>query len=244
MLIKLLRDIWTSMRHKDSGASNASKQIPKYSPAVFHTSDIEKAKYIILTPTPDMTTDERWEIETRRLSDELGHALNLNPDSRILDFGCGIGRIAKALIERYGCTVVGVDISENMRKLSIDYVKSERFIACDPATFDQMIKEGFHATGAYTCWVLQHCHSPALEIERIHSALVPGAPLFVLNSNNRLVPTDSGWASDDISVENLLAARFEPVSKFDVSQLVVSKNLANQSYGMLLKARSPRSMRS
>lgn len=224
MLIRLLRSIWTSMRSKDAGTSNNTKKYQKYSPAVFHTSDIEKAKYIILTPTPEMTTDERWEIETRNLSDELGLALKLNPESRILDFGC--------------CTVVGVDISENMRKFSIDYVNSERFSACDPAALDQMIKNGFHATGAYACWVLQHCHSPGDEIERIHSALVQGSPFFVLNSNNRLVPTDGGWASDDISIENLLAEKFETISRFSVSQLVVSKTLADQSYGMLLKARS------
>jgi SAM-dependent methyltransferase len=237
MLIRLLRDIWTSIR-KDSRASNTSRPYQQYSPAVFHTSDIEKAKYIILTPTPEMTTDERWEIETRNVSEELGRALNLNPESHILDYGCGIGRIAKALIERYGCTVTGVDISENMRKLAIDYVRSERFAACDPATLDKMIKEGFHATGAYACWVLQHCHSPEIEIERIHSALIPGAPFFVLNSHNRLVPTNSGWASDDISVEKLLTEKFEKISRFGISQLVVSKTLADQSYGMLLKVSS------
>jgi len=237
MLIRLLRDIWISMRAKDARASNTPGHLKQYSPAVFHASDIEKAKYIILTPTPEMTTDERWEIETRNLSEELGHALNLNPQSHILDYGCGIGRIAKALIERYGCTVTGVDISENMRKLAIDYVRSERFSACDPVTLDKMIKEGFHATGAYACWVLQHCHSPEDEIERINSTLVPGSPFFVLNSDNRLVPTDSGWASDDISVENLLTKKFETISRFSVSELVVSRALANQSYGMLLKAR-------
>lgn len=225
------------MRTKDAGASNTPAHHQKYSPAVFHTSDIEKAKYIILTPTPDMTTDERWEIETRNLTEELGLALKLNAESCILDFGCGIGRIAKALIERYGCSVVGVDISENMRKFSIDYVNSERFTACDPAALDQMIKEGFHATGAYACWVLQHCHAPENEIERIHSTLAPGSLFFVLNSNNRLVPTDGGWASDDISIENLLTKKFEKISRFSVSELVVSKTLANQSYGMLLKAR-------
>ncbi len=238
MLIRLLRSIWQSRRPKDPEASNTQKHHRQYSPAVFHTSNIEKAKYIILTPTPEMTTDERWEIETRNLVDELGRTLNLDAESRILDYGCGIGRVAKALIERYGCSVVGVDISENMRKLSIDYVNSERFVACDAAALNQMVQEGFQASGAYACWVLQHCQSPGSEIERIHSALVPGSPFFVLNSNNRLVPTESGWASDDLSVENLLVEKFEKISRFDVSQLVASRTLAGQSYGMLLKAGS------
>lgn len=185
-----------------------------------------------------MTTNERWEIETQNLSEQLGRELNLNSESRILDYGCGIGRVAKALIERYRCTVIGVDISPDMRRLAVDYVGSERFVTCDPAKIDQMIKEGFQATGAYACWVLQHCRAPEQDIERIQLALAPGAHFFVLNSDHRWVPTDRGWAADGISVENLLAARFETVSKSGVSQLVGSKILADQSYAMLLKVRS------
>ncbi len=238
MLIRLLRNIWKSTRSTDSGTSIATNLRPSYSPAIFHSVDLETAKSIILTPTPDMTTNERWEIETQNLSEQLGRELNLNSESRILDYGCGIGRVAKALIERYRCTVIGVDISPDMRRLAVDYVGSERFVTCDPAKIDQMIKEGFQATGAYACWVLQHCRAPEQDIERIQLALAPGAHFFVLNSDHRWVPTDRGWAADGISVENLLAARFETVSKSGVSQLVGSKILADQSYAMLLKVRS------
>jgi SAM-dependent methyltransferase len=235
MLIRLLRNIWMPKRRKAEEPAGTPIPQQQFSPAVFHTGDLDKAKHIILTPTRDMTTDQRWEIETRNVAEELGRALNLGPESRILDYGCGIGRIAKALIERYGCSVVGVDISEHMRKLSLDYVNSDRFSVCDAAGLDQRIQDGYRATGAYACWVLQHCHRPADEIGRIHAALVPGAPFFVLNSNNRLVPTENGWASDDISIEQLLIDQFEPVSKFGITQLVVSRPLANQSWGMLLR---------
>ena len=37
--------------------------------------------------------------------------LKLTSDSWVLDYGCGVGRLAKVMIEHYGCRVVGVDIS-------------------------------------------------------------------------------------------------------------------------------------
>src|SRR4051812_1977873 len=109
MLIRLLRDFWSSVR--SPGIATPNTLGPSYSPAVFHVPDLEAAKAIILTPTPDMTTDERWEVETRNLVEELGRVMDLGTQSRIVDYGCGIGRVAKALIDRYGCSVVGVDIS-------------------------------------------------------------------------------------------------------------------------------------
>jgi SAM-dependent methyltransferase len=184
-----------------------------------------------------MSTDERWEFETQNLVEELGRVMNLSTESRIVDYGCGIGRVAKALIDQYGCSVVGVDISAEMRRFAAEYVKSERFVACEPAGLDRMIAEGFRATGAYACWVLQHCHAPEQDIRRIESALTSGAPFFVLNSDHRWVPTDRGWAADGVSVEKLLVARFETLSKTGVSHLVGSEILAGQSYAMLLKVR-------
>ena len=237
MLIRLLRDIWRSRRSRGLATSNPVAPGPSYSPTIFQARDLEAAKAIILTPTPDMTTDERWEVETQNLVEELGRVMSLEAESRILDYGCGIGRVAKALIDRYGCSVVGVDISAEMRKFAAEYVKSDRFVACDPPTLDRMIREGFRATGAYACWVLQHCHVPEQDIHRIESALSPGALFYVLNSESRWVPTDRGWATDGVSVEELLKARFEALSKSGVSQLVGSPLLAGQSYAMLLKVR-------
>ena len=40
-----------------------------------------------------------------------------HPIENVLDYGCGIGRIAKELILKTSCKVIGVDISESMRKM-------------------------------------------------------------------------------------------------------------------------------
>ena len=227
MLVRFLQDLWAG-RHSAKAA---------YSANIFHVEGIEAAKTIILNPMPDMTTEERWEFETPRIVEELGRMMNPSTASRILDYGCGIGRVAKALIDRYGCSVVGVDISPEMRRLAPGYVQSDRFTACDPATLDRIIADGFRATGAYACWVLQHCSAPARDLDRIESALVPGASFFVMNSFRRWVPTDRGWGEDGVSIEELLAQRFETISKTGVSHLVGSEALAAECYAMLVERR-------
>ncbi|MGR3716114.1 MAG: SAM-dependent methyltransferase, partial [Thermohalobaculum sp.] len=38
--------------------------------------------------------------------------LDITPDTEVLDIGSGIGGTARALVERYGCRVTGVDLTE------------------------------------------------------------------------------------------------------------------------------------
>ena len=206
-----------------------------YDPRVFDADDVESAKFVILNPMPDMTTAERWEVETRNVVELLGRNTPLDGNSCVLDYGCGIGRLAKVLIERYGCRVVGVDISQRMRELAREYVQSDRFVVCSPEELDQRVAGGLQATHACACWVIQHCLDPDADLERIHSALADRAWFFVLNSNLRWVPTDRGWVQDGICVEELLAARFEVVARTDNPAEVVSPVLAGQSYSMLLR---------
>jgi ubiquinone/menaquinone biosynthesis C-methylase UbiE len=46
--------------------------------------------------------------------DRLAELLNINQDTRILNVGCGTGGNSCYLANRYGCTVVGIDIAEHM----------------------------------------------------------------------------------------------------------------------------------
>lgn len=80
-------------------------KVATYRPDVFDGTDIDSAMRIILTEEAGTTTEERWQRETPYLVNEIGRALELDAQSRVLDYGCGIGRIAKGLIDRYGCRV-------------------------------------------------------------------------------------------------------------------------------------------
>lgn len=213
------------------------KKAVTYRPQIFEVEDLESAKRIILTPEPGTTTEERWEDETPYLAAEIGKALGLDQASCVIDYGCGIGRVAKRLIERYGCAVVGVDISLSMRQLAPAYVASDRFTACAPEMLDRMVAQGFRATHACACWVIQHCALPEIDLARIDSALASDGLLFVLNNNHRCVPTDHGWANDGVSIETLLTEKFDKVAKSRLPEVITTAEIANGSFIMTLRKR-------
>ena len=179
-----------------------------YNANIFDVRNIEEARQIILTGEGS-TTDERWKSETPYLADAIHQALRITPETILIDYGCGIGRMAKELIQRHGCRVIGVDISDNMRALAPSYVQSNRFFACSPEMLDTLVARNFVADAAISIWVLQHCLKPAEDIERIHRALVPGGGLFVLNNLYRAVPTrEQPWANDGLDIKALVRERF------------------------------------
>ena len=134
-----------------------------YDPAVFNVDSISAAMQIILTPE-DSTTEARWKTETPYLADLIGQQFDISPHSLLLDYGCGIGRMAKEVIVRHGCRVIGVDISPSMQALATKYVASDRFFACPPAMLDGLTERGVIFDGALSIWVLQHCQYPAEDV--------------------------------------------------------------------------------
>jgi SAM-dependent methyltransferase len=137
-----------------------------------------------------MTLIERW----------------LKPKSLVLDFGCGIGRLAKPLIEKHCCSVIGIDIAANMRALAASCVDSERFAVMPPQMLNWL--QAGRADFALAIWTLQHCLDPRAEIERIRLALRDGGKLFVVNNIGRVVPTTGGWIDDGIDIRATLKDYF------------------------------------
>jgi demethylmenaquinone methyltransferase/2-methoxy-6-polyprenyl-1,4-benzoquinol methylase len=64
-------------------------------------------RYDLLSAVLSFGQDPRW----RR---EMVGRIQANADDRILDVATGTGLVARALVERYGCAVVGVDQSADM----------------------------------------------------------------------------------------------------------------------------------
>lgn len=198
-----------------------------YSPQVFNVANIAEAKAIILTEeAADATTEQRWRLETPYLI-ALMAPLDLKPESFVLDYGCGIGRLSKGLIERYGCRVVGVDISQNMRTLASQYVGSDRFMACAP---DMLSVSGLRFDAALAVWVLQHCFNPEGDIARIRTALKPAGNLFVANAHLRIVPTDAGWVDDGGDVRAMLDRSFKAVTSGTLDPAIVSRTVSDHAY--------------
>jgi len=177
-----------------------NQTVVTYNPSIFDVATIGDAMRIILTPE-DSTTEHRWATETPFLTDLISRSVALSEKSLVLDYGCGIGRLAKELIARHGCSVIGVDVSANMRALAVGYVDSDRFFACAPAMLDLLLAQHVTFDLALAVWVLQHCPSVRDDVARIVRALTPAGSLFVVNQLGRALPTvEMGWVSDGIDI--------------------------------------------
>jgi SAM-dependent methyltransferase len=219
----------------------------RYYPEIFDVVDIQHAKQTILTDEgPGASTEARWAIETPYVMELLNPALGLQADTVVLDYGCGIGRMSKAMIEASGCSVVGVDTSPAMRRLAGEYVTSDRFVAVSPHLFDRMVGSGLRVHAAIAVWVLQHCFAPADDLARIRRALVADGKAFVLNMPKRAVPAvlddvEAGrrftWAQDKIDVAALLRTEFRVVAE-GVPDRSRTPNMADVgAYWMALRQR-------
>jgi SAM-dependent methyltransferase len=188
----------------------ALKQV-HYDPAVFTSVEtVDDAVRVILTPEEGMTSAHRWKNEAPYLMKLIKP--HIEPGSLVLDYGCGIGRLAKPLIEMLNCQVVGVDISANMRALATSCVESPRFFAMAPAMLG-VLRRTFDA--AIAVWTLQHVHELALEISRIRDVLAVGGVLFVVNNKNRVIPgSHGGWIDDGKDVQQgLVEAGFSLIER-------------------------------
>jgi ubiquinone/menaquinone biosynthesis C-methylase UbiE len=179
-----------------------------YAESVFRARSLADARHIILTPSGGQSTDERWQRETPYVVELVAARLHLTSGSTVLDYGCGIGRVAKGLIERTGCSVVGVDISPEMRTMAKTYVASPRFAVHSPEAFRFLVKDGLRVDAAISIWVLQHVADPRAMLGDIAGALKVGGRFFLLNDHVRHVPTNKGWLNDGIDQRQAVAERF------------------------------------
>lgn len=179
----------------------------EFSARPYAVASLDEAKRIILTPQYGRDTAVRWDMETPYLAQLIGDKLRLSPHHIVLDFGCGIGRLAKALIALSGCRVVGIDQSAEMRGLAGKYVGYPfKFTVGGPDYFSQPGCPAFGA--AIAVWVLQHVQNPQLEIDRIWNALTPGGRFLVIGEHHRCVPSlgednKLRWIDDGIVMHGL-----------------------------------------
>lgn len=159
----------------------------------FKAKDITDGKHSVVGDCNGHSCEERWEKETPAFARAI--VRNLPPDSfTILDYGCGVGRLAKEVLKlNKKITVIGLDASEDELRLAKEYVNDSRFIPTKPEDFKQKVDL------IYCVYVLQHV--PAIElrhaIERMHYFLKPGGALVYCSSDYRMAINQGGGFTDD-----------------------------------------------
>jgi SAM-dependent methyltransferase len=106
---------------------------------------------------------------------------SLNPDSRVLDVGCGNGDFLNKLRQFCHCQVYGLDFSQNavnsaQKQFGIEVFHGD-FLAAPykPAIFDLV-----------TLWsCIEHLHNPTAAIQKAFSLCKPGGWLFIKTPNHK-----------------------------------------------------------
>ncbi len=152
------------------------------------------------TPSPRKQHAIRLFEELPARYDELGAALSFfqdprwrrtmvaavaaGPDERVLDVATGTGLVARALVERYGCRVVGLDQSAPMlararAKLAADPALAERveLVEGEAEALPFADAEFDHLTFTY---LLRYVDDPAATLRELARVVRPGGRLACL----------------------------------------------------------------
>jgi 2-polyprenyl-3-methyl-5-hydroxy-6-metoxy-1,4-benzoquinol methylase len=188
-----------------------------YIKQVFDATDLEVAKNICLSK--DIRYPNKFEEETQFLINFIKEKKIINSKTRVADFGCGVGRISKEIIETFNCNIVGFDISTHMLLLADQYVENPDRFKAQKYTKELVWKKNkfdlFLAS-----FVLQHSEHPERDIDFIYNNLNDEGILILVNEPERLLPIDvkdgyAVWYDDKINIPELVSKKFENLGYFD-----------------------------
>lgn len=204
-----------------------SNNQPIYSPSIFDQVNIEVAKEVVLSPENGVSTQTRWDSETPWLLNLISK--HIKPNGLIVDYGCGVGRLAGPLVN-HGYPVIGVDISSAMRQHATSLIANERFVAMTPAMLDQLVGIGVKADCVLAVWILQHCPDLEIEVERIYKCLNKGGIVGIADMRHRAIPTNQGWINDGKSVKDALTRCLTLIQQYPYNPPNAPKSLRDNAY--------------
>jgi len=135
--------------------------------------------------------DSRWNFRAgmRRMEDKLAERLDPPPSYgdvrtlRILDAGCGVGNVARALAARHGMDVTGIDILDfNLAEAKRRTAKAglEDRTRFQHGDYHHLEFEDASFDGAYTMETFVHSADPKAALAEFFRVLRPGGRLVML----------------------------------------------------------------
>jgi ubiquinone/menaquinone biosynthesis C-methylase UbiE len=204
-----------------------------YKPEFFTPKSIEHAKNLILTPE-DSTIENRWETESVWTLEMIKMVSSIDKDSVVLDWGCGIGRISKLLIETFDCKVVGVDLESKMLDYAVEYVNSNNFSTLSYENLFKTMPRN-HFTHAISIWVFQHSDKLQIEVPLIYESMKNESELFVIDMMKKCIPGDTGFYTDDVNSRDILSKFYNPIVLGKIPKKFTTKKIQDMSWWALLE---------
>lgn len=178
----------------------------------FKNPDFVQARGTVVGEINSLSVDDRWVHETKLFADALQRHMPTGPCT-VLDFGCGIGRMSKELLDRRDdCSIVGCDNSDVQLQHATSYIQNPRFTGVLP----HMVEGQFDF--AFSLYVIQHVKAIHLRqaLQIIHANLTPGAIFVHCCSERRMaVRTDAPRFFDDsflgVNISSEVELLFEPM---------------------------------
>ena len=102
-------------------------------------------------------------------------------DARVLDVATGTGAIARGLVQRYGCSVVGVDQSPQMLEGARARIKATDRIELRLGNAEEIDFEEGSFDALTTGYLLRYLDDPLATMSRLLRLIRPGAPFALLD---------------------------------------------------------------
>jgi sterol 24-C-methyltransferase len=124
----------------------------------------------------------KFKASMRRMEDLLAQQLALEPGSKVLDAGCGIGNVARTLATRHGLDVTGIDVLEfNLEEAARRTAQAglgdrTHFQLGD---YHHLDFPDASLDGVYTMETFVHSADPKAALAEFHRVLRPGGRLVM-----------------------------------------------------------------
>ena len=182
-----------------------------YIKQAFDVQSFNQAKHVVLSSDPNDPT--KFERETLFLIEAIKSQVDLNENTTVLDFGCGMGRVAKEIVRRYNSKVIGIDISPSMLMFAKLYTaNADKFLG----THEYNVPESVDV--ALSIFALQHSEDPKKELDNIISNLKINGVFVLLNEHKRMIPSgiDNGgfiiWGDDDFDIPKYASEKLKKIN--------------------------------
>lgn len=194
---------------------NQKSPEPPKTTSLFRPRHFEEARDMVVGNCNGVSMDERWKLETPIFAEAITRYIQTKNAKSVVDYGCGCGRVAKAVLEMNPQleALYGIDASNEMLKAASDYCQDSRFVPLRPKN----TPVGTSAV-VYSIYCIQHI--PAIELRdalfRMHEAVTSDGVFINCSSMFRMaINFKDGTFFDDsilgVNLKNELERVFTPM---------------------------------